>query len=374
MATITEIAAPAPETYKLELHSAYGPVYRDVLRTPARDCTSSEVPVIDLTNINGTDDQRRALAETVREAAENTGFFYIKNHGIPESTIGAAFAQAQAFFTQPAELKELVSRDRSKFFSGWTKRHGIQIAPTDKPDNREGFSFRYDPSHDPETKDPAAVPEDVARWLKVEDFMWEGTAHLPNFKRDLVTYWQECVTLSRRMIKIFARALDVDENYFDDVVTYPGSDSVFNYYPKNEGSADAVDIGLGAHTDLQCFTFLWQDDVGGLQVLTNEGQWVKVPPVEGTFVVNIGDFLQRVSNNRFKSTVHRVYNHAPKDRISMPFFFGFNHNAQCSVLPTCTSETNPAKYEPISCGEDVYDHKWCRLRFEKTYSHSQEKK
>lgn len=68
-------------------------------------------------------------------------------------------------------------------------------------------------------------------------------------------------------------------------------------------------------------------------------------------MVNIGDFLQRVSNDRFKSTVHRVYNHAPKDRISMPFFFGFNHNAQCSVLPTCTSETNPAKYEPISCGE-----------------------
>lgn len=86
-------------------------------------------------------------------------------------------------------------------------------------------------------------------------------------------------------------------------------------------------------------------------MLTKDGQWVKVPPREDTFVVNIGDFMTRLSNDRFKSTVHRVYNHAPKDRYSMPFFFGLNHNEQCAVLPSCTSETNPAKYEPISCGE-----------------------
>jgi isopenicillin N synthase-like dioxygenase len=117
------------------------------------------------------------------------------------------------------------------------------------------------------------------------------------------------------------------------------------------GADTPVDLGLGAHTDLQCFTLLWQDAVGGLQVLTKEGQWVKVPPIEDTFVVNIGDFLMRLSNDRFKSTVHRVYNHATVDRYSMPFFFGFNFDEKCSVLPTCTSEENPPKYEPISCGD-----------------------
>lgn len=222
MSTTTETIAAAPETYRLELLSAYGPVYRDVLRTPARDCTSSEVPVIDLAHIRGTDEQRETLAATIRDASENTGFFYIKNHGIPKETINGAFSQAQAFFTQPEELKEKVSTTKSKFFNGWTRKHAIKISPTDKPDNREGFSFRYDPRHDPETKDPAAVPADVQKWLKVEDFVWDETAHLPDFKQDMVAYWQECITLARRMIRMFALALDVPEDYFDNVVTYPG--------------------------------------------------------------------------------------------------------------------------------------------------------
>lgn len=97
--------------------------------------------------------------------------------------------------------------------------------------------------------------------------------------------------------------------------------------PRNEDAADApIDVGLGAHTDLQSFTFLWQDSVGGLQVLTKEGQWIRVPPIADTFVVNIGDFLARLSNDRFTSTVHRVYNRAPVDRYSMPFFFGRRHS------------------------------------------------
>lgn len=193
----------------------------------------------------------------------------------------------------------------------------------------------------------------------------EGTSHLPNFKEDCLKYWQECLKLARRLIRIFALALDLPETYFDNIVTFPGADGVFNYYPANDirpssssssssstaAAAATIDVGLGAHTDLQTFTLLLQDAVGGLQVLTNEGQWVKVPPIPDTFVLNIGDFLQRLSNDRFKSTVHRVFNVAPVERYSMPFFFGFNFNEKCGVLPSCVSEENPAKYEPITCGE-----------------------
>jgi hypothetical protein len=133
------------------------------------------------------------------------------------------------------------------------------------------------------------------------------------------------------------------------------SDSVINYYPANTAPKNAtIDVGIGAHTDLQCFTFLWQDSVGGLEVLTKEGQWLKVPPVEDTFVVNIGDFLMRLSNDRFQSTVHRVFNYAPVERYSLPFFFGFNFNETCSVLPSCIDEEHPPKYEPIGCGKVRY--------------------
>lgn len=349
MATVTA-TAPATETSKLELATAYGPVFRDVLKTPPRDCNLSEVPIIDVGQIYGDQDARKALAATIRQAAENTGFFYIRNHGIPRAAIDNALLQAKAFFAQPEEKKRQVSTARSRFFNGWTEKHGSKISPTESRDYREGFAWRYDPLYDPAPKED--VPEGIRPWIRGEEFVWEGTSHLPGFKRDVIAYWQECLKLARRMIQIFALALDLPEGYFDQLVTFPGADGVFNYYPKNDAPADAtIDVGLGAHTDLQSFTFLWQDSVGGLQVLKHDGQWIKVPPVADTFVVNIGDFLMRLSNDRFKSTVHRVFNRAPVDRYSMPFFFGFNFNEECAVLPSCTSESNPPKYEPITCGE-----------------------
>ena len=137
------------------------------------------------------------------------------------------------------------------------------------------------------------------------------------------------------------------------MTSYPGADGVFNYCPaiSAEQAAAGSDLGLGSHTDLQCFTLLWQDVIGGLQVLNREGEWIKATPIEGTFVVNIADYMQRLSNDKFKSTVHRVFSRSTVDRYSMPFFFGFNFNERCGVLPSCTSLENPAKYEPISCDD-----------------------
>lgn len=370
MATTTE-GASGPGTYKLELATAYGPAYRDVLKTPPRDCDPSEVPVIDLSGIYSDLASRQALAATVRRAAENTGFFYIRNHGIPGATIDAALAQAKVFFAQPEAAKRGVATARSRFFNGWTERRGSRISPTESRDDREGFAWRYDTRYDParddKKDDDDGVPEAIRPWIRGEEFVWDGTAHLPGFKADVLAYWRACLTLARRMVRVFALALDLPEAYFDDMVTFPGADGVFNYYPRTEAEEEAcggggggpeasstdvdVDVGLGAHTDMQLFTLLWQDDVDGLQVLRRDGQWLRVPPVEATFVVNIGDFLQRLSNDRFRSTVHRVFNRAPVDRYSMPFFFGFNFNERCGVLPTCTSVDNPPKYEPITCGE-----------------------
>lgn len=176
---------------------------------------------------------------------------------------------------------------------------------------------------------------------------------MPNFKEDVLTYWKACLTLSRSLIRIFAIALDLPEDYFDSVTSYPGSDGVFNFYPglKPDEVRTPYDVGLGSHTDLQCFTILWQDTIGGLQVLKKNGQWIKASPADNTFVVNIGDFFMRLSNDRFKSNVHRVYNRTMEDRLSMPFFFGFIFNETLGVLPTCVDEHNPAKYDPISCGD-----------------------
>jgi isopenicillin N synthase-like dioxygenase len=158
------------------------------------------------------------------------------------------------------------------------------------------------------------------------------------------------------MIRIVALSLGMPEDYFDSITTTPGADGLYVHYPAtptdelkdNNGN---FDVGIGSHTDIQCITLLWQDMSGGLQVLSASDEWLDARPISGTLVVNIGDFLQRLSNNRFKSTVHRVYNRQPTSRYSMPFFLGFNPDSICKVVPSCVDETHPALFEPISCGQ-----------------------
>lgn len=103
---------------------------------------------------------------------------------------------------------------------------------------------------------------------------------------------------------------------------------------------------IGSHTD---FLMLWQDDVGGLQVLNHEGQWIAAQPIEGTLVVNIGDYMQRITNDRHVSTVHRAKNWSGRERVSMPFFWGFGLHESCEVLESCLGEGGTSKYEKIRC-------------------------
>ncbi|CAJ2508242.1 Uu.00g094280.m01.CDS01 [Anthostomella pinea] len=348
---------------KLELRTALGPVYRDVLPNPPRACTPEEIPVIDLTPMFSDElYERQKVASSIRSAAVNKGFFYVKNHGIPTDTIAQCKQQVLNFMRQPQEKKDSVSSQKySKYFNGYLGKRTSQISPSETADVRESFSFRYSPDIDPDhPMDLSEIPEEVRPWIRAEEFVWEGTKHLPGFKEDLLAYWGGCLTLARRLVRMFALSLDLEENYWDDKVTFPGADGVCNYYPtRNEEEVDQKFVHLGSHTDLQLFTLLWQDSVGGLQVLTREGQWLKfkAPPIEDTIVVNIGDFMMRLCNDIYKSTVHRVTNDSAIERVSLPFFFGLNFNCVEGVVPSCTSENNPARYEPISCGD------WCQMRF-----------
>ncbi|KAH9217601.1 hypothetical protein DL95DRAFT_295238 [Leptodontidium sp. 2 PMI_412] len=348
-----------PSTSKLELRTAYGPVFRDVLNTPPRNCTAEEIPIIDLTPLYSSKfEDRKELSKQIRAAAVNTGFFYIKNHGIDDKTIADAKKQLLAFFKQSSEQKMRVSKDKSKYFNGYNGPRSTNISPGESVDVKESLGWRYAPQYDPVPKDVNAIPEEVKPWIRGEEFVWEETSHLPDFKKEVLHYWASCLTLARKLVKVFALSLDLEENYFDSRTTYPGADGVFNYYPTTtEEETQNNSVGLGSHTDLQLFTLLWQDMTGGLQVLNRDGQWIKATPVEGTIVVNIGDFMMRLCNDMYKSTVHRVYNRSTVERISMPFFFGLNFNCVEGVVPSCTSENNPPKYEPMSCGD------WCQLRF-----------
>ncbi|KAI0100352.1 2OG-Fe(II) oxygenase [Nemania sp. FL0031] len=351
-------------TTQLRLSSGNGPVSRTVLKTPLRDALPSEIPIIDVSGIfSSSKDDRTNVARQIREAATNNGFFYIKNHGIPSEVPEAACERLLEFFRQPPEVKERAHIRQSKYFNGYKPPRSQRINPFESVDVRETFSWTYDPRYDPSVPDPAAIPPHIARYLRCEEFYWEATSNLPHFKEAIIRYWRSCLAVARALVRAFALSLDLPEDFFAEKFTHPDAALALNYYPplpvstqqQQQTSAEQgeAEVSIGSHTDFQLFTILWQDSNGGLQVLNRQGQWINARPIPGTFVVNIADYMQRITNDRYVSTVHRAQNYSGNERISMPFFFGFNLNESCGVLDSCVAEGEEKKYGEISCEEWV---------------------
>jgi isopenicillin N synthase-like dioxygenase len=145
------------------------------------------------------------------------------------------------------------------------------------------------------------------------------------------------------------------------MMTHPGGIARLIRYPPATRpkplSALSVEeeIGLGAHTDYECFTLLLQSSTPGLEILSPDGHWIEATPVENGIVVNIADFLMRWTNGIYKSTVHRVVNRTDKERYSIPLFFSINYDETVETLPGCVDEENPSKYPPITAGKYVLD-------------------
>jgi len=128
------------------------------------------------------------------------------------------------------------------------------------------------------------------------------------------------------------------------------------HYPLQEchPDGDSETPGIGAHTDFECFTILWQQpDIQTLQVMNSEKRWIDVPPIKDTLVINIGDQLALWTNDVFKSTVHRAMNKSGKERYSIPLFFGTDYHVNIAPIPSCVSADRPAKYSPITAGDYV---------------------
>jgi isopenicillin N synthase-like dioxygenase len=358
MATQTTTISTDLGTTQLRLSSGNGPVFRTVLRTPLRDALASEIPLIDVSGIYSSDlAARKAVARQIHDAATNNGFFYIKGHGVTSSITDTACGACLDFFRQPLDTKLKADSTQSAYFNGYKPPKSQRINPDESVDVRETFSWTYDPNHDPSVPDPAAIPPHIAKYLRPEEFPWEATSNLPHFKSSIVKYWQSCLALARALVHSFALSLDLPEDYFDAKFSHPDAALALNYYPpiptpKSPADADST-VSIGSHTDFQLFTVLWQDTNGGLQVLNRQGQWINASPIHDTFVVNIGDYLQRITNDKYVSTVHRAQNWSGNERISMPFFFGFNLNESCGVLDNCVEPGETKKYEEISCEEWV---------------------
>ena len=183
------------------------------------------------------------------------------------------------------------------------------------------------------------------------------------FRETFERYHSAMMKLAEKLISAIALSLGLPADYFEKLQQKPITIQRLLHYPPQEGEISQEEIGIGAHTDYGFLTILSQDAVGGLQVQNREGDWVSAPPVEDTFIVNIGDLVQTFTNDRYISTMHRVINASGKERYSVPFFIDLDFDAEVSVVPTCQSEKNPAKYETYTCGQHKYK------RFVDSYVH-----
>jgi isopenicillin N synthase-like dioxygenase len=357
MSTV-EAASEQPETTELRLFSGNGPITRTILRTPLRDALPSEIPVIDISGaFSPSLDDRRGVASQIRDAATNNGFFYVTAHGVDPAVIAEAQDACRAFFREDLDTKLGADIGKSKYYNGYKAPGTQRINRDDGVDVRETFSWTYDPRYDPDVKDHIdAIPADAMRFMRIEDFPWNATdAHVPQLRTAITRYFVECLRVGRALTRSFALSLDLDEDFFAEKVRYPDAAYAFNYYPSLSASSspEQGDVSIGAHTDFQLFTVLHQQDgIPGLQVLSREGQWLNAPPKPGTFVVNIADYLQRVTNGRYVSTVHRARNVSGRERLSMAFFWGFGRHESCGVVESCVGEEG-VLYEEVACDEWV---------------------
>ena len=326
------------ETYTLKIDSFFGPVSRPVNKAPARDPRPGELSVIDVSRMFSDQlSDRQAVAAQVRKACQEIGFFYITSHGISDSVANAAVEATLEFFRQPLELKEKVRFDHG--MEGYGLIDNEQVNKTEPIDVYEKFKLQYRPSLDPTSKLPGYPTGGV-----YQEFPWEKTASVPSFQPAMTDCFTVRLQLARRLIRICALALELPEDYFDEMVAEPFAAIALNYFPTpntvntgTSGEESLEHVGLGSHTDFGLITLLWQDHPG-LQILSPGGDWIKVNPIPDTLICNLGDLMSLMTNGTFVSDVHRARIVSRYERVSIPFFLGVGPKVKIEVVPTCVDE------------------------------------
>ena len=307
------------------------------------------IPVVDFAgSFSPRREDRQSVAYNVHKACRDIGFFYVANHRVPQSLIDAQFEAARRFYALPEDEKLALHMKNSASTAGYEPIGGqildSQDANAEKapPDLKESFYSAME------------LPDDHP-WVKKKI---RGFGHnqwpknLPGFKEQTLAYQAAMRDLGDRVLSILALSLELPEDHFLPFYDMPGTTLRLLRYPPHPQAALANQLGAGAHTDWGGITLLAQDELGGLEVRNVENQWIQATPVPGTFVVNLGDLMQRWTNGLYRSNMHRVKNNsASRDRYSIVFFYSPRGDSRIECLPTCTDAEHPPKYPPCTAAE-----------------------
>jgi len=300
----------------------------------ARILDFSEIPVIDVGPlVRGDTAAEGATVEQIARACEDVGFMYVRNHDVPRPALDRLVAQAKLFFALPPQEKQRVAVEDSPQFRGYLPLEYTGNEGEKGKNLQEGFMAMHERPID---RFPMHGPN---QW----------PAALPSLKTAMGDYFAAMEKLAAPLTQGFAMALGLERDFFDDAHSDPMSVLKLNHYPPQPPMDESEIIGVGGHCDGGSFTILWQDSLGGLEVRNKSGEWVGVPPIDGTFVINIANLLQLWTNGRFSSTEHRVINRYGKDRYSIAFFVYPAH--QTAIAPVV--DLSGGKLDPVVCGDDM---------------------
>ncbi|MEV4547226.1 isopenicillin N synthase family dioxygenase [Nonomuraea wenchangensis] len=275
----------------------------------------SELPVVDIAPLLGEDEAgKAAVAAAIGAACRDNGFFYVTGHGVPAGLIADLDAAARRFFALPEPVKNEIAMDRGgRAWRGFFPVGGELTSG--RPDLKEGVYFGAE-------EPPGPLPLHGPNLFP---------AQVPELREAVLAYLDLMTGVAQTVMSGVALSLGLAEDYFrtgytaDPTILF----RIFHYPP---APPDPESWGVGEHTDYGLLTLLLQDANGGLQVRTGDG-WIEAPPLEGTFVCNIGDMLDKLTGGHYRSTPHRVRNRSGNERLSFPFFFDPGWDSEVPPLP-----------------------------------------
>ncbi|KAM6588278.1 hypothetical protein CsatA_010883 [Cannabis sativa] len=289
------------------------------------------IPLIDLQDLHGPNHSK--VIQQIGQACQLDGFFQVKNHGIAEEVVETMLSIAKEFFQMPEDERlKIYSNDPTK-----TTRLSTSFnVNTEKVSNwRDFLRLHCHP---------------------LQDYVNEWPSNPPSFREDVAKYCTSVRGLVLRLLGAISESLGLKRESIENSLGKHGQHMALNYYPPCP--EPELTYGLPGHTDPNLITVLLQDQVPGLQVLRN-GKWVPVTPIPNTFIVNIGDQMQVISNDRYKSVLHRAVVNSSMERLSVPTFYCPSLDAIMEPAKDLVNEQNPAVYRSFTYA-DYYQKFWDR--------------
>jgi isopenicillin N synthase-like dioxygenase len=296
------------------------------------------IPVIDLAPyLAGRPGELDRAAEQLRVALTEIGFYFIVNHGVPAALTSGAFREAARFHAQPLDRKLAIKLDKHNVgylpLKGDTLRTSTVATVTKANLNEALFVARDLPPDHPDVITGRRF-RSANRW----------PTGLPGFREAVTTYCDAMENLVRRLVPLYARALSLPAEYFDAPFREPQYKLRMTHYPLQEDAPDD-EFGIAPHTDTSLLTLLAPNEVPGLSIRTQSGDWIAAPAIPDAFVVNGGQLLQRWTNERFLATPHRAVNRSGGERYALAFFADSIIDWPIAAVPTCVGPDNPPRYE-----------------------------